>query len=58
VLSKYIVRGMMAQERGRVINICSIVASTGFNALSVYAATERPSSASPSRSHAKSGASA
>ncbi len=34
------VRGMMAEGRGRVINIGSIVASTGFNALSVYAATK------------------
>jgi 3-oxoacyl-[acyl-carrier protein] reductase len=40
LLSKYVVRGMMAEGRGRVINICSIVASTGFNALSVYAATK------------------
>jgi 3-oxoacyl-[acyl-carrier protein] reductase len=40
VLSKYVVRGMMAQGRGRVVNISSIVASTGFNALSVYAATK------------------
>jgi 3-oxoacyl-[acyl-carrier protein] reductase len=39
-LSKYVVRGMMAQGRGRVINICSIVAATGFNGLSVYAATK------------------
>lgn len=40
VFSKYVVRGMMAQGRGRVVNISSIVASTGFNALSVYAATK------------------
>jgi 3-oxoacyl-[acyl-carrier protein] reductase len=40
LLSKYVVRGMMAEGGGRVINICSIVASTGFNALSVYAATK------------------
>ena len=40
MLSKYVVRGMMAQRRGRVINVCSIVASTGFNGLSVYAATK------------------
>ena len=40
VMSKYVVRGMMAEGRGRVINISSIVASTGFNALSVYAATK------------------
>jgi 3-oxoacyl-[acyl-carrier protein] reductase len=40
VLSKYVVRGMMAQGRGRVVSISSIIASTGFNALSVYAATK------------------
>jgi 3-oxoacyl-[acyl-carrier protein] reductase len=39
-MTKYVVRGMMAEGRGRVINICSIVASTGFNGLSVYAATK------------------
>jgi len=40
VLSKYIVRGMMASGRGRIVNMSSIIASTGFNALSVYAATK------------------
>jgi 3-oxoacyl-[acyl-carrier protein] reductase len=40
ILSKYVVRGMMAEGRGRLINLCSIVASTGFNGLSVYAATK------------------
>ena len=40
LLSKYVVRGMMAQERGRVINVSSVIASTGFNGLSVYAATK------------------
>jgi 3-oxoacyl-[acyl-carrier protein] reductase len=40
VMSKYVVRGMMAQGRGRVINMSSIIASTGYNALSVYAATK------------------
>jgi 3-oxoacyl-[acyl-carrier protein] reductase len=40
LMSKYVVRGMMAQRRGRVVNIASIVAATGFNALSVYAATK------------------
>ncbi len=40
ILSKYVVRGMMAEGRGRVINISSIVASTGFNALAAYAATK------------------
>jgi len=40
LLSKHVVRGMITQGRGRVINVSSIVASTGFNALSVYAATK------------------
>ena len=40
MLTKYVVRGMMGEGRGRVINICSIVASTGFKGLSVYAATK------------------
>jgi len=40
LMSKYVVRGMMSEGRGRVINISSVVASTGFNALSVYAATK------------------
>ncbi len=40
LMSKYVVRVMMVEGRGRVINMCSIVASTGFNALSVYAATK------------------
>lgn len=40
VLSKYVVRGMMAQGRGRVVNMSSVVASSGFNALSVYSATK------------------
>ncbi len=40
VLTKYVVRGMMAEGRGRVVNLASIIASTGYNALSVYAATK------------------
>jgi 3-oxoacyl-[acyl-carrier protein] reductase len=40
VLTKYIVRGMMAQGRGRIINMSSIIASTGYNALSVYGASK------------------
>jgi 3-oxoacyl-[acyl-carrier protein] reductase len=40
LMSKYVVRGMMAEGRGRVINISSIVAVTGFNGVSVYAATK------------------
>jgi 3-oxoacyl-[acyl-carrier protein] reductase len=40
VLSKYVVRSMMAQREGRIINIASIVASTGYSGLSVYSATK------------------
>jgi 3-oxoacyl-[acyl-carrier protein] reductase len=40
MLTKYVTRGMLAQGRGRVISISSIVASSGFNALSVYSATK------------------
>jgi 3-oxoacyl-[acyl-carrier protein] reductase len=40
VLTKYAVRSMMAQRNGRVINIASIVASTGYSGLSVYSATK------------------
>jgi 3-oxoacyl-[acyl-carrier protein] reductase len=40
LMSKYVVRGMMAERRWRIVNIASIIASTGFNALSVYAATK------------------
>jgi 3-oxoacyl-[acyl-carrier protein] reductase len=40
LMSKYATRSMMVHERGRVINVCSIVAATGFSGLSVYAATK------------------
>jgi 3-oxoacyl-[acyl-carrier protein] reductase len=40
ILSKYVVRTMMAQRNGRIINIASIVASTGYSGLSVYSATK------------------
>ena len=40
VLTKYVVRAMMAERQGRVINISSIVASTGYSGLSVYSATK------------------
>jgi 3-oxoacyl-[acyl-carrier protein] reductase len=40
LLSKYAVRSMMAQREGRIINIASIVASTGYSGLSVYGATK------------------
>jgi 3-oxoacyl-[acyl-carrier protein] reductase len=40
VLSKHVVRLMMADGGGRIVNIASIVASTGYSGLSVYAATK------------------
>jgi 3-oxoacyl-[acyl-carrier protein] reductase len=40
VLSKYVVRSMMTQRQGRIINIASIVAFTGYSGLSVYSATK------------------
>ena len=40
VLTKYVVRQMMADGQGRIINISSIIASTGYNGLSVYGATK------------------
>jgi 3-oxoacyl-[acyl-carrier protein] reductase len=40
MLTKYIVRGMMHEGAGRVVNISSIIASTGYSGLSVYAATK------------------
>jgi 3-oxoacyl-[acyl-carrier protein] reductase len=40
VLSKYVLRSMMSQREGRIINIASIVAATGYSGLSVYSATK------------------
>ena len=40
VLTKYVVRGMMAGGGGRVVNVASIVAFTGYSGLSVYSATK------------------
>jgi 3-oxoacyl-[acyl-carrier protein] reductase len=40
ILSKYVVRSMMLQKEGRIVNIASIVASTGYSGLSVYSATK------------------
>jgi len=40
VLTKYVVRHMMADGAGRIVNISSVVASTGYNGLSVYGATK------------------
>jgi 3-oxoacyl-[acyl-carrier protein] reductase len=40
LLSKYVVRSMMAQREGRIVNIASIVTATGYSGLSVYSATK------------------
>jgi 3-oxoacyl-[acyl-carrier protein] reductase len=40
LLTKYLTRGMLDARAGRVVNITSIVASTGYRGLSVYAATK------------------
>jgi len=40
LLTKYMIRPMLINRGGRIINISSIIASTGFNGLSVYAATK------------------
>ncbi len=40
VLTKYVLRHMMADGAGRIVNISSIIASTGYNGLSVYGATK------------------
>jgi 3-oxoacyl-[acyl-carrier protein] reductase len=40
ILTKYVVRHMMADGEGRIVNISSIIASTGYNGLSVYGATK------------------
>ncbi len=39
-LTKYAVRSMLLNKKGRIINISSIIANTGFNGLSVYAASK------------------
>ncbi|WP_380784220.1 SDR family NAD(P)-dependent oxidoreductase [Sphingomonas sp. R86520] len=40
ILTKYVSRGMMANRQGRIINISSIIASTGFTGLAAYAASK------------------
>ncbi|MGA2536166.1 MAG: SDR family NAD(P)-dependent oxidoreductase [Terracidiphilus sp.] len=40
VLTKHVVRFMMADGGGRIVNIASIIAFTGYSGLSVYAATK------------------
>jgi 3-oxoacyl-[acyl-carrier protein] reductase len=40
LLTKYVARSMMTGRGGRIVNIASIVASTGYSGLSVYSATK------------------
>jgi 3-oxoacyl-[acyl-carrier protein] reductase len=40
VFTKYVVRAMMADGGGRIVNVASIVAFTGYSGLSVYSATK------------------
>lgn len=40
LLSKYLLRPMLLNQTGRIVNISSIIARTGFNGLSVYAASK------------------
>jgi 3-oxoacyl-[acyl-carrier protein] reductase len=40
ILTKYVVRHMMADGGGRIVNIASIVGFTGYSGLSVYSATK------------------
>ncbi|WP_289028060.1 SDR family oxidoreductase [uncultured Paraglaciecola sp.] len=40
LLSKYLLRSMLLNRRGRIVNISSIIAKTGFNGLSVYGASK------------------
>ena len=39
-LTKYVVRQMMKERQGRIINISSIISQTGFSGLSVYGASK------------------
>jgi 3-oxoacyl-[acyl-carrier protein] reductase len=40
MLTKYLVRPMMNARSGRIVNISSIVANTGYSGLSIYSATK------------------
>ncbi|MGH8291436.1 MAG: SDR family NAD(P)-dependent oxidoreductase [Steroidobacteraceae bacterium] len=40
LLTKYVVRSMMSEREGRIVNISSVVASRGYKALSAYSATK------------------
>ncbi|WP_338589247.1 SDR family oxidoreductase [Shewanella khirikhana] len=40
LLTKYVSRSMLLSKTGRIVNVGSIIGSTGFNGLSVYGATK------------------
>jgi len=40
ILTKYVARNMMSDGGGRIVNIASIIGSTGYSGLAVYAATK------------------
>jgi 3-oxoacyl-[acyl-carrier protein] reductase len=40
VLTKYVVRSMLADGGGRIVNVASVVGFTGYSGLTVYAATK------------------
>ena len=40
ILTKYVLRSMMLERTGRIVNISSVVAATGYSGLSVYSATK------------------
>src|ERR1700728_4017207 len=40
VLTKYVVRSMMSEGSGRIVNIASIIGFTGYSGLAAYAATK------------------
>ena len=40
ILTKHVVRSMLVQKEGRIINISSVVSLTGYSGLSVYSATK------------------
>jgi 3-oxoacyl-[acyl-carrier protein] reductase len=44
ILTKYVARQMMADGGGRIVNMSSIIATTGYNGLSVYGATKAAAS--------------
>lgn len=40
MLTKYVVRSMMSERGGRIVNVASIIGYTGYSGLSVYGATK------------------